>query len=147
MSALQRNNVKVSGKGTQPILFAHGFGCDQHMWRFVTPAFEENYKIVLFDHVGTGQSDLSAYNRAHYSTLNGYADDVLEICSELGVTHGIFVGHSVSAMIGILTAIKEPDRFEKLVLIGPSPCYINDANYVGGFTRADIESLTLRGES
>lgn len=123
------------------MLFAHGFGCDQHMWRFVAPAFEDEYKLILFDHVGAGQSDQSSYNPKKYSTLNGYADDVLEICRALDVTGAVFVGHSVSAMIGILAAIKEPDRFEKLVLVGPSPCYINDDDYIGGFDRADIEEL------
>ena len=141
MSVLKRNNVTISGQGRQPMLFAHGFGCDQHMWRFVAPAFEDAYKVILFDHVGAGQSDLSAYNRTRYSTLDGYADDVLQICRELDVTGGVFVGHSVSAMIGVLAAIKEPERFEKLVLIGPSPCYIDDGDYIGGFARADIEAL------
>jgi sigma-B regulation protein RsbQ len=141
MSVVKRNNVKISGKGQQPMLFAHGFGCDQHMWRFVAPAFEEHFKVILFDHVGAGQSDLAAYDRTKYNSLAGYADDVLEICHELDIMGGIFVGHSVAAMIGILAAIKEPARFEKLVLIGPSPCYINDGDYTGGFTRADIESL------
>jgi sigma-B regulation protein RsbQ len=141
MSVLVRNNVTISGRGQVPMLFAHGFGCDQHMWRFVAPAFEDDYKVIRFDHVGAGHSDLAAYNRTRYSTLDGYAEDVLEICRELGVAGGVFVGHSVSAMIGVLAAIKEPERFEKLVLIGPSPCYINDGDYVGGFTRADIEGL------
>src|SRR3712207_5964088 len=141
MSVLARNNVKISGTGQKPMIFAHGFGCDQHMWRFVAPAFEDEYNVILFDHVGAGQSDLSAYDRAKYSRLDGYADDVLEICRELDVMGGIFVGHSVSAMIGVLAAIKEPERFEKLVLVGPSPCYINDGDYVGGFARADIEAL------
>jgi sigma-B regulation protein RsbQ len=141
MSILKRNNVTISGKGHKPMLFAHGFGCDQHMWRFVAPAFVDDYKVILFDHVGAGQSDLAAYNRTQYSTLAGYADDALEICRELEVMSGIFVGHSVSAMIGVLAAIKEPERFEKLVLIGPSPCYINDSDYIGGFARADIEAL------
>ena len=141
MSILKRNNVKISGTGQQAMMFAHGFGCDQNMWRFVAPAFEDEYKVILFDHVGAGRSDLSAYNRTKYSTLRGYADDVLEICRELDVTGGIFVGHSVSAMIGVLAAIKEPERFEKLVLVGPSPCYINDHDYVGGFAREDIEAL------
>lgn len=122
-------------------MFAHGFGCDQHMWRFVAPTFEQDYKVILFDHVGAGQSDLSAYRRSRYNTLDGYADDVLEICRELDVRGGIFVGHSVSAMIGVLAAIKEPGRFAKLVLIGPSPRYIDDHNYVGGFARQDIEAL------
>ncbi len=141
MSVMRRNNVKITGSGQKTMLFAHGYGCDQHMWRFVAPAFEADYRVVLFDHVGAGQSDLSAYNRAKYSTLHGYAQDVLEICRELDVSSGVFVGHSVSAMIGILAAIQEPDRFEKLVLVSPSPRYINDGDYVGGFAREDIEEL------
>jgi sigma-B regulation protein RsbQ len=111
------------------------------MWRFVAPAFEADYQVVLFDHVGSGGSDESAYDRTKYNTLHGYADDVLEICRALDVTNGIFVGHSVSSMIGVLAAIQEPERFEKLVLVAPSPCYINDGDYVGGFERADIEEL------
>lgn len=141
MSVMKRNNVTISGRGRVPMLFAHGFGCDQHMWRLVAPAFEDDYKVIVFDHVGAGQSDLAAYDPATYSSLAGYADDVLEICRELAVTNGIFVGHSVSAMIGILAAIKAPEHFEKLALIGPSPCYINDGDYVGGFSKADIEEL------
>ena len=123
------------------MVFAHGFGCDQNMWRFVAPVFEDEYRVVLFDHVGAGQSDSSAYNRAKYDSLQGYATDVLEICRELGLERVIFVGHSVSALIGMLAAIQEPDRFEKLVLVGPSPCYIDDGDYVGGFSREDIEGL------
>jgi sigma-B regulation protein RsbQ len=141
MSVLQRNNVRISGRGRTPIIFAHGFGCDQHMWRFVAPSFEDDYKVILFDQVGAGQSDLSAYDRSKYSSLAGYADDVLEICHELDLRESIFIGHSVSAMIGILAAIKAPEHFAKLVLVGPSPCYINDGDYVGGFSRVDIEEL------
>jgi sigma-B regulation protein RsbQ len=142
MSAvLKRNNVKVFGRGEQPILFAHGYGCDQNMWRFITPAFEERYKIILFDHVGHGQSDASAFDRTKYGSLDGYADDVLAICQELDLKDVIFVGHSVSAMIGVLAAIREPERFERLVLIGPSPRYINNGDYVGGFKQEDIEGL------
>jgi sigma-B regulation protein RsbQ len=142
MDALRRNNVKLSGpEGAQPMIFAHGFGCDQNMWRFVTPAFEDKYRIVLFDHVGAGGSDPSAYSRGKYESLKGYASDVLEICRELGLTRAIFVGHSVSAMIGVLAALQEPDRFERLVLVGPSPRYIDDGDYVGGFSREDIEGL------
>lgn len=141
MNALERNNVTVSGHGTQPMIFAHGFGCDQNMWRYVAPAFEADYRVVLFDHVGAGRSDLAAYDRAKYGTLQGYADDVLEICRELDLSDAVFVGHSVSAMIGVLAAIREPDRFDKLVLVGPSPCYVNDGDYVGGFRREDIEEL------
>ena len=123
------------------MIFAHGFGCDQHMWRFVAPAFEDDYTVIVFDHVGAGQSDLSAYDRTKYSSLAGYANDLLEICRELNVLDGIFVGHSVSAMIGVLAAIKAPECFARLVLIGPSPCYINDGDYIGGFSLTDITEL------
>jgi sigma-B regulation protein RsbQ len=141
MSVLQRNHVKVSGRGTQPMLFAHGFGCDQNMWRFVAPAFEDDYRVVLFDHVGSGNSDLRAYRREKYGRLQGYADDVLEICRELALEEVVFVGHSVSAMIGVLAAAKDPRRFARLVLIGPSPCYLNTGEYRGGFSREDLEGL------
>lgn len=141
MNTVRRNNVKILGRGPQPMLFAHGYGCDQNMWRLVTPAFEEKYRLVLFDHVGAGQSDASAYNQLKYGSLKGYATDVLEICRELDLRDVIFVGHSVSAMIGVLAAIEEPARFSRLVLIGPSACYINDGDYVGGFNRGDIEGL------
>ena len=123
------------------MLFAHGFGCDQNMWRLVTPAFEDDHRIVLFDHVGSGRSDLAAYDPDRYSSLAGYAQDVLEICRELDLRDVVFVGHSVSAMIGVLAAAEEPDRFAKLVLVGPSPRYVNDEGYLGGFSREDIEGL------
>lgn len=139
---LTRNNVKVMGRGTQPLLFAHGFGCDQHMWRFVAPAFEADYRIILFDYVGSGRSDFRAYNRERYSSLNGYAEDILDICRALDLRDVIFVGHSVSSMIGLLAAIREPERFERLIFVSPSPRYINEApDYVGGFERQDIEEL------
>jgi sigma-B regulation protein RsbQ len=141
LSVLKRNNVRVFGTGQTAMMFAHGFGCDQNMWRFVAPAFEDEYKIILFDHVGSGHSDISAYDPERYNTLDRYAGDILEICHELDVTGGIFVGHSVSAMMGVLAAIKEPERFEKLVLVGPSPRYIDDDAYVGGFSNEDIEGL------
>lgn len=141
MSILTKHNVSVAGSGAQTILFAHGFGCDQNMWRYVEPAFAGRYRTVLFDHVGAGKSDASAYDRAKYSTLNGYADDVLAIAEALDIRGGVFVGHSVSATIGMLAAVREPDRFEKLVLVGPSPRYIDDADYAGGFKRRDIEEL------
>ena len=140
-SILVRNNVKLLGHGRQPLLFAHGFGCDQNMWRFVTPAFENDYKLVLFDYVGWGKSDLQAYNSERYSNLNGYVDDVLEICEALDLQEVIFVGHSVSSMVGILAANREPHRFASLILVGPSPCYINQPGYVGGFERRDIAEL------
>jgi sigma-B regulation protein RsbQ len=138
---IQRNNVKVLGKGTQPMMFAHGFGCDQNMWRFITKEFEDDYRIILFDYVGSGHSDLAAYDAQRYSTIEGYAKDVLDIVRALDLDDIIFVGHSVSSTIGILAANEEPDRFERLILIGPSPRYINDGDYVGGFERKDIDGL------
>ena len=139
---LRRNNVRIFGKGKQPMLFAHGFGCDQNMWRFLTPAFENDYEIILFDYVGAGKSDLQAYNAERYSSLTGYAQDVLDICAALDLKKVIFVGHSVSSVIGMLASIREPERFAQLILIGPSPRYINDPPaYVGGFERADIAGL------
>jgi sigma-B regulation protein RsbQ len=138
---LSRNHVRQSGHGAQPMLFAHGFGCDQNMWRFVAPAFEEAYRVILFDYVGWGKSDLRAYQPQRYRTLDGYARDVLEIVRALDLRDVVFVGHSVSSMIGVLAANREPERFARLVLIGPSPRYINDHGYVGGFERADIDGL------
>lgn len=138
---LQTFNVRSFGNGKQPMVFAHGFGCDQHMWRYITPAFEADYRIVLFDYVGAGKSDLSYYNAERYSTLNGYAQDILDICKAMRLEDIIFVGHSVSGMIGLLAAIEQPAYFSKLIMVGPSPCYINKAGYVGGFEHADIESL------
>jgi sigma-B regulation protein RsbQ len=141
-AVLTRNNVIELGHGTQPMLFAHGFGCDQHMWRYVTPAFENDYRIILFDYVGSGKSDWNAYDAKRYSTLDGYARDVLDICEELDLHDVIFVGHSVSSMIGVLAANAQPQRFAKLIMVGPSPRYINDApDYVGGFEQSDIEGL------
>ena len=141
MSAVIRNNVHISGTGERAIVFAHGFGCDQNMWRFVAPAFERHFKVVLFDNVGAGGSDLSAFDPAKYSNLQGYADDLIEICRELNLRHAIFVGHSVSSMIGALASIEDPDLFDKLVMVGPSPRYINDGDYVGGFSSVQIEEL------
>jgi sigma-B regulation protein RsbQ len=141
MIDLRRNNVRVTGQGHRTIVFAHGYGCDQNMWRFVVPAFEKDYRIVLFDYVGHGKSDASAFDRTRYDSLQGYADDVLAICGALGIEDGVFVGHSVSAMVGILAAKKDPTRFNSLVLIGPSPCYVNQDDYVGGFSRDDIDGL------
>ena len=138
---LVRNNVKVFGSGSQPMLFAHGFGCDQNMWRFVTPHFEQEYRIVLFDYVGSGRSDLRAYDAGRYAGLEGYAQDVLDVVHALDLHDVIFVGHSVSSMVGVLAANREPGRFDRLVLVGPSPRYINDPPYVGGFERSDIEGL------
>ena len=141
MSVLARNNVRVSGLGPRTIVFAHGFGCDQNMWRYVAPSFESEYRVVLFDHVGCGRSDLGAYDPLKYSSLHGYASDVIELGRELNIQEGIFVGHSVSAMIGILATNEAPDMFSDLVLVGPSPRYIDDDGYEGGFTRQQIEEL------
>lgn len=141
MSIISRNNVSVRGDGRRAMVFAHGFGCDQNMWRHVAPAFEQDYKIILFDHVGCGNSDLKAYDYVKYSSLSGYAADVVEIGHELDITGGVFVGHSVSAMIGILASIEAPDLFSELALICPSPRYINGEGYEGGFTREQIEEL------
>ncbi len=141
MSAVLRNNVQTAGAGSRAMVFAHGFGCDQNMWRLVSPAFEDKCRVVLFDHVGAGGSDLKAYDAQKYATLTGYADDVVEIGNELGLRDAVFVGHSVSAMIGLLASLKAPGMFKSLVMVGPSPRYINDENYVGGFTEKQIEEL------
>lgn len=141
MSILERNNVRVSGRGTRPLLFAHGYGCDHNMWRFVAPRFENEYKVIVFDHVGAGKSDISAFSRTKYNTLRGYATDVIEICDELKLRDVTFIGHSVSSMIGVLAAIERPELFHSLVLVGPSPRYVNDGDYVGGFERKDIDGL------
>ena len=141
MDPLERHHVNVSGKGDQVILFAHGFGCDQNMWRFVAPAFEVDHKVVLFDHVGCGRADSAGYDPVRYGSLEAYADDVVAIAEAIGARDAVFVGHSVSAMIGVIAARKRPDLFARLVLVGPSPCYINDGEYRGGFERSDIEEL------
>jgi sigma-B regulation protein RsbQ len=141
MDIRKRNNVHVSGQGDRPMVFAHGFGCDQNMWRFVAPEFEKDFKVVLFDQVGAGGSDLSAYDKTKYSTLHGYADDLVEIGRDLGLKHAVFVGHSVSAMIGLLAGLKAPALFGRMVLVGPSPRYIDDGEYVGGFTEKQIAEL------
>ena len=141
MSIFQRHNINVVGTGSKTMLLAHGYGCDQIMWRFLVPAFQNHYRIVLFDHVGAGQSDLSQYSREKYATLDGYARDILDIIDAVSEAPVIFVGHSVSSMIGVLAANKRPHAFERLILVGPSPCYLNDHDYVGGFTRGDIDGL------
>src|SRR5579875_1798872 len=142
MARPDQHNVHVSGPvDAQPIVFAHGYGCDQHMWRFVAPRFADRYRVVLFDHIGAGGSDLHAYDPERYASLEGYADDVVELCEALDLQDVIFVGHSVSATIGILAAAASPSRFAALVLVGPSPRYIDEEGYVGGFSRADIDEL------
>lgn len=141
MSVLVRNNVRIAGSGAATMVFAHGFGCDQTMWRFLAPAFSERFRTISFDLVGSGGSDMGAYDRTKYGTLHGYADDLLEIMDECATSPVVFVGHSVSTMIGMLATIKAPKRFAAQVMIGPSPCYINDGNYTGGFGREDIDEL------
>jgi sigma-B regulation protein RsbQ len=140
-SISKRNNVNIIGKGDKVMLFAHGFGCDQNSWQFVTDAFKDEYKLVLFDYVGAGKSDLSAYSSSRYGRLQGYAQDILEVCEELNLKDIIFVGHSVSSMIGMLAAIEQPSFFKKLIFVGPSPRYLNDEGYHGGFERPDLEAL------
>jgi sigma-B regulation protein RsbQ len=148
VSAVVRNNVAVGGlPGGRPIMFAHGFGCDQNMWRFVAPAFASTHRSVLFDHVGAGRSDVTAYDFTKYASLDGYVGDVLEICAELDLTDVVFVGHSVSAMVGVLAAVRAPDRFGALVLVGPSPRYVDDEGYTGGFAREDVDDLLASLES
>lgn len=138
----QRNNVHIRGKGTQSMLFVHGFGCDQNMWRFVAPAFEEDYQTILMDYVGAGKSDLAAYNEERYSNLNGYVQDVLDVCEDLDLSDTVLVGHSVSSITCLLAAIKEPQRFAAIIFVAPSPRYLNaPPDYVGGFERSDIEEL------
>lgn len=142
MSSAVRNNVTITGpEGGQPMIFAHGFGCDQNMWRHVAPAFADDFRVILFDHVGAGGSDSSAYDPDKYETLDGYAADVVEIIQELDLHDVVFVGHSVSAMIGVLAERTDPDRFASLVMVSPSPRYIDDVDYRGGFSEADIDEL------
>lgn len=137
----KRNNIKIIGTGTCPIIMIHGFGCDQNMWRYITPSFQESYKIILLDLVGTGVSDLTAFDAVKYNTLQGYADDIIEICDFLKLKDVVLVGHSVSSMIGALACIKQPDLFVGIIMVGPSPRYINDGDYIGGFEEEDIEDL------
>lgn len=140
-TVLKRNNVHTFGNGSRVMIFAHAFGCDQTTWRYITPAFENDFRIVLFDFVGSGASDFSTYNKEKYSSLQGYAQDLIEICEELGLRDAVFVGHSVGSMIGMLAAIEYPSFFSDLIMIGGSPRYINAEDYKGGFERSDIEEL------
>jgi len=140
---LRRNVVNVRGQGERAMVFAHGLGCDQQMWRHVAPSFEATHRVVLYDHVGSGNSDLSAYDAVKYGQLDGYASDLLEICRALELRDCIYVGHSVATMIGVLAAVRAPALFSRLILVAPSPCYINDDDYIGGFDRADIEEMLV----
>ncbi|MDP9428721.1 MAG: alpha/beta hydrolase, partial [Actinomycetota bacterium] len=142
MNVITRNRVRMIGvPDGRPMVFAHGFGCDQEMWRLLAPAFTTDHRVVLFDHVGSGRSDLSAYDPVTYGLLDGYAADVVEICAELALDDVVFVGHSVSAMIGVLAAARAPDVFGALVMVGPNPRYVDDRDYTGGFSREDIAAL------
>jgi sigma-B regulation protein RsbQ len=142
MNIQRRNNIRMAGDGPATMVFSHGFGCDQNMWRFMQPNYAKRYRTVLYDLVGSGRSDLAAYDKAKYSSLQGYADDAVDIAREFGGSGPvIFVGHSVSAMIGLLANIQAPELFAAQIMVGPSPCYINDGDYVGGFERKDIEGL------
>lgn len=139
---LARNNVTVVGRGTQPMVLVHGFGCDQQMWRFITPAFEDDYRIVLFDYVGHGGSDRGAYDPDRYATLDGFAQDILDVVDALDLHDVILVGHSVSSIVGVLAINRMAERFDRLIMVSPSPRYINDPpDYQGGFEQADIEGL------
>jgi sigma-B regulation protein RsbQ len=143
-TVIRRNNVTVSGRADGPVMmFAHGYGCDQDMWRRLLPYFADDYRLVLFDHVGAGHSDVNAYDRKKYGSLDGYAADLLEICLSLDLRDVILVAHSVSAMIAVIAATQEPERFSRLILVAPSPRYTNDPaeGYVGGFSQEDIEGL------
>lgn len=141
MTVASRNNVRILGDGAVTMVFSHGFGCDQNMWRFLAPQYSKRFNTVTFDLVGAGGSDVTAYEAAKYASLSGYADDLIEIVDEFATGPVIFVGHSVSAMVGMLASIRAPDKFAAHVMVGPSPCYINEGSYVGGFTRDDIDSL------
>jgi sigma-B regulation protein RsbQ len=141
VDVFDRFHIHTSGRGTQPMLFAHGYGCDQSMWRLVAPAFEQTHRVILFDLAGCGRADPAAYDRARHASLYGYALDVIDIVRELDLRRVIFVGHSVSAIIGALATIEHPEVFDSLVMVGPSPCYIDDADYKGGFSRSDVDGL------
>jgi sigma-B regulation protein RsbQ len=141
MNIQKRNNVQIQGGGSTTMIFAHGFGCDQNMWRFMAPRFAEKYRVVTFDLVGSGASDLAAYDASKYASLDGYADDLLEIAGNFAKGPILFVGHSVSGMVGMLADLKAPGTFAAHLMIGPSPCYVNDGDYIGGFERDDIDSL------
>jgi len=140
VDVLTRNNVTITGTG-RPVVFAHGFGCSQDMWRLVAPHFAADHQIILFDHVGSGGSDLSAYRPGKYDSLDGYADDLVEIVERLDLTDAVFVGHSVGSIIGLLAANQVPQRFSQIVLVNPSPRYVDTEGYTGGFSQADIDAL------
>lgn len=147
MSVRERHNVTVEGDGPATMVFAHGFGCDQNMWRLIAPNYADRYRTLRYDLVGSGRSDLSAYDRGRHGSLRGHADDLMEIVDQFAQGLVVFVGHSVSAMIGLLAGVSRPGAIDAHVMLGPSPCYINDDDYIGGFSREDIDSLltTMEG--
>lgn len=138
---LKRNNVNIVGSGEKVLVLAHGFGCEQSMWRYILPAFTQDYQVVLFDYVGSGNSDLTAYDPEKYNQLEGYAEDVVDVIEALHLSDVTFIGHSVSAMIGLLAANQRPELITDLVMIGPSPCYLNTGDYQGGFDESDINDM------
>lgn len=138
---VRRNNIKIGGQGQKVLVFGHGFGCDQYVWDKIAPAFELKYRIVLFDYVGSGRSDKSSYTKERYRTLHGYKQDLLELCDALSLENIVFIGHSVSSMIGALAAVERPELIKNLIMIGPSPHFLNDSEYHGGFEKADIEGI------
>jgi sigma-B regulation protein RsbQ len=142
IDVLTRNNVKLTGSGKTTLMLAHGFGCDQNMWRFMLPLLEPDYQVVLFDYVGCGQSDINQFDKRRYQSLDGYAQDLIDICDELKLQDIVFIGHSVSSIIGMLAAAKSPTIFSKMVMICPSPCFLNfPPEYYGGFEKDDLEEL------
>lgn len=141
MSVYQRNAISVRGRGEKPMIFLHGYGCDQTMWRFIAPHFEDSHKVVLYDHVGSGKSNRAAYDRIRYNSLHGYADDLIEIVESLDLKGADILGHSVGSTIALLAAGKRPDLFDRLLLLGASPCYIDRDGYTGGFTQQGIDEL------
>ena len=139
---IKRNNVRIEGNGKVTLLLAHGFGCDQTMWRFLAPYLVDNYRLITFDYVGSGRSDMSAFKPELYQSLEGYARDVIDVCDALELDHVTFIGHSVSATIGMLASIVRPELFSNLIMLSPSPCFINyPPDYHGGFERQDLEDL------
>jgi sigma-B regulation protein RsbQ len=141
MDVRKKNNVNIRGNGQQPMLFVHGYGCNQNMWRFLTPEFEKDYKVILIDLVGYGESDIDSFDKVKYSSLKGYASDIIKVCEELELKNITLVGHSVSSMIGLHVSLMAPKLIDQLIMIGPSPCYIDQDNYTGGFSKEDIDDL------
>lgn len=146
MTLQRKHNINILGEGP-PLVFLHGFGCDQNMWRFVVPAFTRNHTVILYDLMGSGRSELAAYDHEKYGTLHGHADDLLDIVRSVATGPVTVVGHSVSAMIALLATNQAPELFAAQVMVGPSACYIDDGDYRGGFSRADIDELleTMEG--